>query len=141
MKTINASRGFTLVESIIVLVVLAIAAAGIATLSGNIFNGQDENKELQISMQLMQECAEQVLALRRTSGFDWTTNAATLACTDLAAPGDVGLSFGKPVVDSNISITDGSNGCPTGGTCRLLTIAVSTSAGDKLAPLTLLLVR
>jgi prepilin-type N-terminal cleavage/methylation domain-containing protein len=36
-------RGFTLLESIIVLAVLGIAAAGIASIQGNIFSGRSDN--------------------------------------------------------------------------------------------------
>lgn len=143
-----ASRGFTLVESIIVLVVLGIAAVTVATLSGDIFTRQGDNKTLQVGVQLMQECAEQVLATRRASATGYTL---TPSCSNLQ-----GFSgFDAPAVKSFATTTTGSFpsntpgcptaaggpcGCPPGGSCKLVTISVKTVAGDELAPLTLLLV-
>ena len=69
-----AQKGFTLVETIMVMVLLSIAAAAIATLSGNIFNGQTENKDIQVGVQLMQECAEKLLAKGRISYTDTSLN-------------------------------------------------------------------
>ena len=143
-----ASKGFTLVESIMVLVVLAIAAAGIATLSGNIFNSQADNKTLQVGMQLMQECAEHVLATRRVAGYPTTPPI----CTSLPDP--TALGFSKPFVKSSTETTTGtfgigttgcllggSCGCPTNGTCTLVTITVSPTGGGEITPLALLLVK
>ena len=63
------ARGFTLVESIIVLVVLGIAAVAMISLQGNIFYSQSSSKDIQVGAQLMQECAEQILAMRRRISY------------------------------------------------------------------------
>jgi hypothetical protein len=53
-----------------VLAVLGIAAAGIASIQGNIFSGRSDNRLIEVGTHLMQECAEQVLATRqRTGGY------------------------------------------------------------------------
>lgn len=133
-----ASRGFTLVESIITLVVLGIAAAAIISLSGNIFIGETGNKNLQVGMQLMQECAEQVLATRRVNGFGATSladsTAATASCSGMTL-----TNYSAPTVTitAGNSTTAGMGACPyaTGINCKLVSI---TQGG--LTPVTLLLV-
>ncbi len=122
----NRCGGFTLVESIIVLVVLGIAAVGIISLQGRIFSGQSDIKNLQIGVQLMQECAEQVLATRRQSGY--SAAPASGGCDGMVLP-----DYSAP----SVTITDpySSTGCPTDGTCKLVSI---TQGG--LTPITLLLV-
>lgn len=124
-----ASKGFTLIEAIIVLVVLSIAAVTVVQLAGTILNSQADNKTLQVGMQLMQECAEHVLATRRTSGY-----SVTPSCSNLTAF----TGFDAPTVT-----TDPYTGtaCPSGGTCKLVAISVApTSGGGSMTPITVLLV-
>lgn len=138
-----SSRGFTLVETIIVMIVLAIAALGIATMTGNIFDSQDENKDFQIGLKLMQECAEHVLAQRRSAA---TFSAFAPDCTTLpdlpAALTDRG--FARAV--AAYSTTPVGNpytgaGCPSGVACKLVTVTVAIPGGlGNVNPLTLLLV-
>lgn len=142
------AKGFTLIETIIVMVVVGIAAATISILVSNIFTHQDDNKTLQVGMKLLEECAEQVLATRRATGpglgYGETPNCDTLGGFN---------GFKAPAVKSvAVTITGnfdvgtagctggGPCGCPTGGSCKLVTIAVTTTAGDELFPVTLLLV-
>jgi prepilin-type N-terminal cleavage/methylation domain-containing protein len=135
----SGSRGFTLVESIMVLVALSIAAAAIVSLQGNIFGNQANKQNIQIGVQLMQECAEQVLAKRRLSGYSsiTTSNFGTNLCGGMTA---FVTSDSPPVtyaIPSVTFITDpySGSGCPPNGTCKLLSIAQS-----NLTPITLLLV-
>ena len=126
------SRGFTLVESIIVLVVLSIAAVAIISMQGNIFYGQSSNKDLQVGVQLMQECAEQVLATRRQSGY---TAVNTDTCNTL---GNLG-GFGAPCV--TVTSDNAGAACPSGGPCNKVEISVSkNNCITKLTPVTLELV-
>lgn len=123
------SRGFTLVESIIVLVALSIAAVAIISMQGNIFYGQSGNKDIQVGLQLMQECAEQILAKRRQSGY------ASVDQNTCGTLGNYG-GFGAP----SVTITsDASAACPNGGTCKKVVISVSKT-GASLTPVTLELV-
>ncbi len=127
-----AHKGFTLIESIIVMVVLGIAAVAIINLQGNIFFGQSANKNMQIGVQLMQECAEQVLATRRGSRGGYTAVASprfgTNACGGMTA-------FSSDSIPSVTLTPYTGAGCPTGGTCKLVSI---TQGG--LSPITLMLV-
>jgi prepilin-type N-terminal cleavage/methylation domain-containing protein len=122
------ARGFTLVESIVVLVVLSIAAAAIISLQGNIFYGQSGNKDLQVGVQLMQECTEQILATRRQSGY-----STTPSCSGLTTYGGYNL----PTVTVTNPYTGA--GCPSGGTCKSVEIKL-TKSGVSLTPVTLMLV-
>jgi prepilin-type N-terminal cleavage/methylation domain-containing protein len=127
------SRGFTLIESIIVLVVMSIAAAAIISLQGNVFFGQSGNKDLEVGVQLMQECAEQVLAVRRQSqsAYASVTNSA---CSGLGNYG----GFGVPVV----TLRDDSNAIVT--TCASTTCTATITigkGGSNLAPITLRLAK
>jgi prepilin-type N-terminal cleavage/methylation domain-containing protein len=123
----GGTRGFTLIELILVVITLAIAALGIATQSSHIFDSQDANKTLQVGLQLMNECAEQVLATSRAGGF-----VATPACTQTFT------GFAAPAVTTTSPYTGAA--CPAGSTCKLVTISVAPSSGGSLTPITLLLV-
>jgi hypothetical protein len=117
-------------ESIIALVLLAIASAAIVSLSGTIFAGQAGSKDLEVGTQLMQECAEQVLATRRLGGGYAAVNANT--CSAL---GNLG-GFGAP----SVTITSNTTAaCPTSATCETVAISVQKT-GANLTPITLMLV-
>lgn len=136
------SRGFTLVESVIVLVLLAIAAVGIISLQSNIFYGQSGNKNIQVGVQLMQECAEQILAIRRAKGYgDLSLAAGTSAACDLMKL--TNPTYDHPIVTITVgdSTTIGAppSPCPSAValSCKLVSI---TQAQGGLTPLTLMLV-
>lgn len=135
-----AHRGFTLVESIIVLVVLSIAAVGIISLQSRIFSGQSSNKTIQVGVQLMQECAEKILATARTSGGYSDSsltdrNADSSNCSEMTLTG-----YNAPTVTivSGNSTTANMGACPnaTGTDCKLVSI---TQGG--LNSITLMLVK
>ena len=123
-----ASRGgFTLIETVIVLMVLGVAAVAIVTLQGNIFKGAAETKSTQVSIQLLQECAEKILGTRRNLGF-----AAAQLQSDICA-NVTSAGFGAPTVTitsgSNTSLANGGGtalipACPTAtkDSCKLVTI-------------------
>lgn len=123
------SRGYTLVESIIVLVVLSIAAVGIISMQANIFKGRSDNRNIEVGVQLMQECAEQILATRQHLGY---ANVNANTCDTL---GNYGVFDGRSV---NVT-PDNAGVCPSGGTCKKVVIYVS-KAGVNLTPVTLELV-
>ncbi len=127
LRPIAGSSGFTLIESVVVLVLLSIAATTIVSMQGNIFRGQASGKDLLAGVQLMQECAEHILAVRRQSGY-----AVTPDCSSLGSYG----GFSAP----SVTVTaDTSAACPSGGTCKKVVISVSKD-GSSLTPLTLELV-
>jgi prepilin-type N-terminal cleavage/methylation domain-containing protein len=128
----QASRGFTLVESIVVVVVLAIAGVGIGSIQSRIFSNQASIKNLQVGARLMQECAEQVLAVRRFTENGYAALAAggfgTNSCGGVTAL----TGFSVPTVTFTDPYTGA--GCPT-PTCKLATVTQ-----NGITPVTLLLV-
>jgi prepilin-type N-terminal cleavage/methylation domain-containing protein len=104
----GAAKGFTLIESIIVMVVLGIAAAAIISLQGNIFKGQADNAAAETGVQMTQQCAEQILATRwnAASGYSSVT---TSTCSALG-------SYSVAVTPTYPSGTS-AFGCGTGITC------------------------
>lgn len=123
------SGGFTLVETIVVMVVMSIAALGIATMSGNLFNAETNNKALEIGDQLMQGCAEQLLATRRENGYAASSLAnstnATTSCNNITSNTN-GVTYSAPtvtVMDGNSNV-NGMSACPnsTGSNCKLVAV-------------------
>lgn len=152
MPAPTSCRGFTLIETIIVMVVVAFAAVAIAMMTGKIFDSQGDNKTLQVGMKLLEECAEQVLATRRATATGYSSLSATSSPISCGGNLQAFPGFNAPTVKSVAVTLSGtfpsgtpgcSNlpcGCPTGGSCKLVTIAVTTTGGDELSTVTLLLV-
>lgn len=131
-------QGFTLVETIIVLVVVAIAAAGITVMTGNIFSSQEDNKTLQVGLKNAQECAEHIVAMRRRASTNFSS--FTPSCPMSAVTG-----FVTPDISFKRQSDTGGPTCPPGTTaCMLITISPRASVGgggtDELTPIFLLLV-
>jgi len=132
-------RGFTLIESLIVLVVLAIAAVVIASLQGNILYRQADNTKIQVGVQIMQECAEQLLATASSvGGFD----SPSLADSTAASTSCSGMTLSNLTFTSaapTVTITNGNSAtipaCPSAIACKLVSV---TQGG--LTPLVLMLV-
>lgn len=122
--TPHRCHGFTLVETIVVMVVMAIAAAGISVMSGNIFESQDDNTTLQVGMKVAQECAEQVLATHRRGAVNVTCPAFGGYTTAVATQTYTGSGIAT---------------CPTGKTCTIYVITTSLG-GDAMTPLRVMLV-
>lgn len=126
--TPHRCRGFTLVETIIVMVVVAIAAAGITIMTGNIFSSQEDNTTLQVGMKVAQECAEQVLATHRRGAVNAVCPPFGGYTTVVTMPAYTGDTGSTP-----------DNTCPTGKTCTIATITTSLG-GDAMTPLRVMLV-
>lgn len=130
----HRSRGFTLVETIIVMLVLGIAAAGIIAMQGRLFNGLTTVDGMQVSSRLMLECAEQVLAVRRHSEDGYANVEAPPAGGNIPCPG-VPVLTGFTIPTVKITENFAGDACPTGYTCKEVVI---TQGG--LAPVTVMLV-
>jgi prepilin-type N-terminal cleavage/methylation domain-containing protein len=126
-------RGFTLIEIIVAMVVMAITAVAVVAMQGRMFQGSDSVKDMQVGSRLMLECAEHVLATRRhaAEGYSLVVDGANFGaakCGDLVALG------GYAVPSVGIVTITGSE-CPSGYECKRVTI---THSG--LANITLMLV-
>ena len=131
----RAVRGFTLIETILVMVVMGIAAATIAVMSSKIFDSQTINQDMQIGLKLMQECAEHVLAERRATASFSTFTPDCTALPNLSAD-LTGRGFSKPTA---ASADLNAAPCPT-GTCKQVTVTVAIPGASNLNPITILLV-
>ena len=140
MKRMRATlaAGFTLIEMIIVIVIIGIAATAVTTMVANVGNRQSDNIDLQVGAQLLQECGEYIVAQhRRDQAFFSLTLSSSSTCYGITSFG----GFGQP----NVVVTDhtGGTGCPTApGTpeCKLVTITV-TKSGTSLNPVNMILVK
>jgi prepilin-type N-terminal cleavage/methylation domain-containing protein len=120
-------RGFTLIEIVIVIGVLAIAGAALANMHGSLFSSRTSLAEVQVQTWMATECMERVLAVKREDGFDEVSNGARFGtgtngvyCDGISA--QIGAT--PPTVTST-SFTGAA--CPLGATCRLATINAGPS--------------
>lgn len=130
---LSSARGFSLIELIIIIVVMAIAAAGVITMNTGIFSGQADNARMETSTALMQECAERILSKKEQSGLSATDLASSSAATALCSSATVtvqGVTYGPPTVtvtDGNAG-TSGMSACPFESAdstdCKLVTITL-----------------
>ncbi len=119
-----APRGFTLMETLVAMLLLALLAVSATGLNGQLFMQSANMRNLQIATQLQQACVEQVLAQRKTSGY-----ATVFSCASLNSQGFTLTAADAPSVQY----------CPSGMQCRQINVAVSGN-GISPSPATLLFV-
>lgn len=137
MKRFDRTKGFTLIEAIVVIIMLAIAWAGIATMESNLFSAETGNDDLRDGMKEFQQCAERILALRRQAvAADYASTIAADFCDD---------------INTAIAVDSSSTTCPTGTdaaidnnvattpVCRV--VKISSTAAVAPAPISFVLVQ
>jgi prepilin-type N-terminal cleavage/methylation domain-containing protein len=134
-KTIR-QRGLTLVETLMVVLVVSVAAMGIAGLVGNVFKQQSSMDATQVRAQLQVECAEQIMAVRKyyKDGFAdvKTANYGPNLCGTVTNGGVTALS-GYTV--ATVTVTDAYTGpysgaCPITDNCKL--VEITQDGSEKL---------
>ena len=112
-----SQRGFTLIEMVVSMLVLGIAATAIITLNSNLFYRLTDVRDLQTGTQLLQACAEKVMATRRRSGFN-----ATFECNEMTNFDgfDVPQISTQTVTGSSAS----TDPCPVNLPCKQVVITV-----------------
>jgi len=129
-------RGFTLIEAIIVAIILGVIAVGIGRVQLNLFSNHADIKDLQIRTAVVQACAEQVLAFRKSSAGGYESVDATgVAATTFDATHCGGMSVPAGYSISAIVADYSGAACPANGICKTVTITSGT-----LTSLTLMLV-
>ncbi len=123
----SAQHGFTLMELVIAIVLLSIVSVVITRLNGSLFAGASDMRGLQQSTQLLQACVDQVIGLRKSSGFDATFQCAEINALSTDFTLDVSL---KPTPDY----------CPTGLQCKQVLINVKKTGSTVNNPISLLFV-
>lgn len=126
--------GLTLIELVIVIVLLSITSAAIIQLNGGLFQSSSNIRDIQSDTQLLQACAEQVLATRRGSGFNDTPDYDT-ACEALAVANKANNNF-----DITTTPNYSGNSCPVNEVCQLVEIKVNSTVGTA-GPVTLQLMK
>ena len=81
----SAGRGFSLIELIVVIVVVSVAAAVLPAFFGGIAKSLGTNEDIQTAAQLAQECSEHILAMRRNPAVGFAGIGNTI-CDALPPP-------------------------------------------------------
>jgi prepilin-type N-terminal cleavage/methylation domain-containing protein len=124
-------RGFTLIESVIVIAMLTLVAAGLLSMQPRVFVTQNNGRDQYVGLQILQACGERLLAVRRQLGYMKVTSSL---CTGLGG-------LGGFASDPTVSLTDaGGNAVAacTGASCTAaIVIAKATGPAASLSALTL----
>lgn len=121
-------RGFSLIELIVVIVVVSIAAVVLLQLFTGVAESLASNEDIQTASQLAQECGEHVMAVRRNpaQGVGAVTNSV---CDVLPAP--------LPGFARAVAVTDLTASPPctvtTAGTCKRVVVSITKGAATPAA--------
>lgn len=129
--TPSTQQGFTLIELIMVIVVVALASAPILGQFTGVTSSLLINEEIQTGAQLAQERAEGILAVRRTQGY-----AAVPVGTVTDVLGGNYAAYGRTVTVNEPPV---GGGCAAGATCKEVIVSV-TYTGNPRADVTFILV-
>jgi type II secretory pathway pseudopilin PulG len=130
-------RGFTLIELIAIIVLVAMAATALLGLYANVSGTMDDNQDTQVAAQFAQECSEHVLAFRRSTapGRGYTNlpiGPGVNLCNGFSGFSD----FATPPATVDVVAHSAASlpACPSAaaGSCLLVTVRVD-KAGDTLA--------
>jgi prepilin-type N-terminal cleavage/methylation domain-containing protein len=120
----KSRRGFSLIELIITIVVVAIAAVAIGSAFAHVSRSLALNEDLQRASQVAQECAEHILSLARPPRGHYEAvpvAAGSALCNGMAAAG-----FNRTV---NVSaMAAAAPLCAAGWSCRRVQISVIKGA-------------
>lgn len=120
MKALHRLRtpGFTLMETVLALLLLSIISVGIINLNSQLFWKTNDLKKWQPGMQLMQGCMELLLATARPVHFAAATGSSTICNSLNNASYTLSVTYGA--ITSN---------CVDTLACRQVEVGVSGVAG------------
>ena len=120
MAAHTRQTGFSLLEIIITIVVLGIAAVAILSMFGQAAGSLAINEDIQTAAQLAQSCSEHVLATRRASPSGYTALDSTVCDTLPTVAGFV----------RSVIVSDPFSGaaCPGAAPCKELLIKIQKGA-------------
>ncbi len=127
----SAQQGFSLIELIMVIVVVALASAPILGQFTGVTTSLFTNEEIQTGVQLAQERAEGILADRRALGYA----AVPLIPIPVALGGNY-ANYGRTVTVNEPPL---GPGCAALATCKEVIVSV-THTGNPRAEITFILV-
>jgi Tfp pilus assembly protein PilV len=129
MHANRQSQGFTLIELVIIMVMISAGVIGMSSMFSVSSTSLTTNEVRQQMTQYAQECAERVLATRRSSGFASISISTTMCNTPAMPAMDTG--FTRTVTIGSSYDNGTAVRCPLGTTtainCKDLTITVSHS--------------
>ena len=141
--TRGAHRGFTLIEMVVMIVILSIAAAVVIGMVTRVAAGATENSTLQVGSQLLQECAEWVVANhRRDKNFYDSVLVVGTSTNCFSGPSAYG-SFSQPTVTIS-DVSSDTTLCPTltpAANCKKAVFSISSSDGTTLNTINLIVVK
>lgn len=114
--------GFSLIEFIAIIVVLSVAAVGIASAYAPLVRSAQVTQDIDYAAQIAARCAEHILGQRRVN----TAVAFAGVTSGLCGPGLDGGGF--TVTDTVADLTGGA--CPV-GTCRSVTITATNGTSTR----------
>jgi len=109
--------GFSLIELILIMVILTVAAVPILGQFTQVASSTVINENIQTASQLAQERAEEILALRRNQGYE----AITLGTSNEVLTGNY-ANFSRTVM---ITEPPDTGGCPTSAICKEVVVTVN----------------
>lgn len=115
--------GFTLIELIMVIIIVALAAVPILGQFTQVAGSTLVDEEIQTASQLAQERAEQLLALRRDQGY---------AAVAIGTTNDV-LTGNYSTYTRTVTVTEppAGGGCATGATCKGVVVSVDRGPRNR----------
>lgn len=125
------SGGFTLLETVLVIGILALVSLGLLSIQPQVFKTQTTGRDEFAGMELMRACAETLLAVRRHVGYGSVTSTA---CNGVGGVGGFASN-------ATVTLTDaGGNSITTCGTATCtatIVIAKSSAPAAALRSITL----
>jgi prepilin-type N-terminal cleavage/methylation domain-containing protein len=118
-----AQRGFTLVEMVVVMVIVAVGLLGLTRMFNDNVAAFTSGEDVQRAAQYAQECTERILALRRNLSYFGTTEITTTACDSSTLPTGFARTITFGATDPYTGTS--STACPNGVSCRNVTVTVT----------------
>lgn len=139
------SRGFTLIELVMIIVLLGVGGTAILSLFGNVARSLDDNQDTQTGIQLVQECAEYIMAFRRSTdparGYAGVAIGVNTGQCNAAFTAVSGFTT-APQVDVVGRDSGSLPACPSvvANSCKQVTMRIN-KGGQVMAQATLMLVQ
>jgi len=127
----RGARGFTLFETVFVIVLLALVAAVIKGMQPRIFETQTNGRDQYVGLELARGCAERLLAVRRRLGYG---NVTTTTCNGMGGLGSFGANPTVALKGSDNSVL---TACSTATCTATISVAKTSGPAASLAAITL----
>lgn len=127
----RAALGFTLIETILVIGILALASVAISKLQWSVFRTQENGRDQYTGIELLQACADRLLTVRRRIGYGSVTNTL---CNGMG--GVAGFGANPTIVLTDASNTAVST-CSSATCTATITVTKASGQAASLAALTL----